>query len=616
MANSSRKLSTSSIYLITLSVVPVFFLTHTIDVFNISKALLFIALVVGTLVHFKILNSRRTFSNFEKKVSLILLFLIGGILTTSLLSDTTLARMLWGYPGRANGLLYYGAVFVSLYIGMRLTLEESFPKRLKRACNFSFIVVTAYSLIQYLGLDPIAWSNSTQIIGTFGNSNFISAYLGVITSFYLFQFLETRNSTRYIFLILSLIAGFLTVETDSIQGIALIAIATTILILRYTKQHVSIKIFLLSLISTIIFGSFFFISFLGFGPLGESLYQYTLRLRMDYWAIGIKTGLNWPLTGVGTDSYIEGFKLLRDRDFVEKWGHTLTSDSAHSVPLNFLANFGFINFALYLTLLIVISTLAIKVLFGSRQVRSFAPLVALMWSGMVIQSLFSIEQIGLSSFQWLLGGILLNEQIFEPIAVNRKIKEESVSKSLATPKRKWFYEFRGEIALASVVLSTFLLSPIIREDINLKKLSLISNNQSSLIEFLDSNANSFSYITRDEVRKGVRLSNALLDAGRVSDAETFLLKMVEKDPQAFDALETLARIQNYYSRPQQEVFYRKRVERVDPWNYANRLALVSAYISLGRVSEAESSAELLLKLAPNSTEAESATALIREIKDR
>jgi len=307
---------------------------------------------------------------------------------------------------------------------------------------------------------------------------------------------------------------------------------------------------------------------------------------MDYWAIGIKTGLNWPLTGVGTDSYIEGFKLLRDRDFVEKWGHTLTSDSAHSVPLNFLANFGFINFALYLTLLIVISTLAIKVLFGSRQVRSFAPL------------------------------ILLNEQIFEPIAVNRKIKEESVSKSLATPKRKWFYEFRGEIALASVVLSTFLLSPIIREDINLKKLSLISNNQSSLIEFLDSNANSFSYITRDEVRKGVRLSNALLDAGRVSDAETFLLKMVEKDPQAFDALETLARIQNYSSRPQQEVFYRKRVERVDPWNYANRLALVSAYISLGRVSEAESSAELLLKLAPNSTEAESATALIREIKDR
>lgn len=613
MTTTSRKLSTSSFYLFALATVPAFFLIATSDVFNTPKAVLLVALVVGTLVHFKVSGISRESNRFEKQISILLLLLTVGLLVASLASDTTIARVIWGYPGRANGLLYFLAIFVALYLGMKLILESNFRNQLNKALNASFLIILGYSLIQFLDLDPIPWSNSFQVIGTFGNPNFAAAFLGVVTFFYLYHFFNSESKLRLVSLALAALAGFLAVQTGSVQGPAIIIVTSFILLSRYLKLRLSLKAFVGFVVSSTLVAGFTFASLLGYGVLGESLYQYTLRLRMDYWWIGIKTGLNWPITGVGTDSYVEGFKLLRGQAFVDKWGASLTSDSAHNAPLNFLANFGFLNFILLLILILAISTRALKVIFGNSEgVSDFALVVSIMWLGMLVQSLFSIEQIGLGVFQWLLGGILLNRAIFEPSRAGRKEPKGNNKEVLQRERRSFAYEFRGEISIFAIVVSGALLFPVLREDMVARDLLSTNISQSTPKELLDEKIGSLSYISRQEVRRGVVYSNALLQANRIDEAEKFLIEIVEKDSQAIEALLSLARIQRFYNRIEKEIEYREQIAGLDPWDYPNKFSLVEAYLAVQNVNEARELANQLSEIAPNTLEAESATALVNE----
>jgi hypothetical protein len=613
MTTTSRKLSTSSFYLFALATVPAFFLIATSDVFNTPKAVLLVALVVGTFVHFKVSGISRESNRFEKQISILLLLLTVGLLVASLASDTTIARVIWGYPGRANGLLYFLAILVALYLGMKLILESNFRNQLNKALNASFIIILSYSLIQFLDLDPIPWSNSFEIIGTFGNPNFAGAFLGVVTFFYFYHFLHLESKWRFASLTLAIVSGFLTVQAGSVQGPAIIVITSFILLSRFVKGRLPLKVFVGYLISSAFAAVFTFASLLGYGVLGDSLYQYTLRLRLDYWWIGIKTGLNWPITGVGTDSYVEGFKLLRGQAFADRWGASLTSDSAHSAPLNFLANFGFINFSLLLILIFAISVRALKVVFSKDEgVYDFALIVSIMWFGMLVQSLFSIEQIGLGVFQWLLGGILLNRAIFEPSRASRKEIKGKNTESLQREKRGFAYEFRGEISIFAIVVSGALLFPVLREDMVARDLLSTNISQSTPKELLDEKIGSLSYISRQEVRRGVVYSNALLQANRIDEAEKFLIEIVEKDSQAIEALLSLARIQRFYNRIEKEIEYREQIAALDPWDYPNKLSLVEAYLALQNINQARELANQLSEIAPNTLEAESATALVNE----
>jgi tetratricopeptide (TPR) repeat protein len=353
---------------------------------------------------------------------------------------------------------------------------------------------------------------------------------------------------------------------------------------------------------------------MGYGPYGEALYQYTLKLRIEYWIIGVKIAMNWPITGVGTDSYIEGFKLLRGQSFVDSWGSGLASDSAHNVVINFMANYGFVNSFLLLVLVSALSYLAICALFMKKEQSELHQLIAIMWLGLVAQSMFSIEQLGLGSFQWLIGALLLNSKL-----VGLK-KQDQVNKinanKLGVIKKNGLkynmHEARGELSLILFLVVTFIFSSPLRDEMNLRTFSLNYKESNESNQSFSNLEDKLTFATKDEVRRAITFSNFLSDTGRVVEAEAFLLNVVERDPQAIDAIDTLARIQNYYGRINEEIYYREMSRQLNPWNPANSLALAIAYDSVNRDLSALNYAQEVLRIAPKSPEADSATVIIEK----
>jgi len=617
MSSTTKRWKTSSLYLFPLFITPLFFSTAILDVFNTPKALLFVALTVAVATHFFLGNKqtqRATEKKAKKPLASILIGISLGISLTSFFSDTTLARALWGYPGRANGLLFYFALFLIIWIGANLVFEFDFPRRLNLALHSAFLFNVVYGLIQNLGKDPISWVNPYDpIIGTFGNPNFAAAFLGLAGFFYFYLGFSSKGGFRIAMFAVALLATFLSLATNSVQGPAVLVIGLFLLLLHWVRHHISKLGFIVFSVSSSLVGVFTFLSLLGFGPLGEKLFQYTLDLRLNYWLIGVKTALHWPITGVGTDSYVEGFKLLRGQEFVNTYSTTLTSDAAHSAPINFLANFGFINFFLLLVLILWITLNSMKNIYSIKEIENPRVLLSVLWICLLVQSLFSIEQIGLSVFQWMIGAILLNHSLadlFSNYGVKRSSGESSNSKKPELSKSFSVLEFRSEIALVVFLIAALLLSPVVREELNLKRsLSLNSSNANSAGVLTDIGAK-LTYISRDEVRRGMVYVEALFNAGRLSDAQEFLRNLVKKDPQAIDAWESLARLERYYGKFEKEVEIRKKIESLDPFDIQNLLDLSIALKESGNASESVIVAKRLLSVAPSSVEAESATAII------
>lgn len=550
---------------------------------------------------------------------MLLLILAIGITGTSVLSDTTMARMLWGFPGRANGLIYYFSVLITLFVGLKMTIEDNFPQKLYRVLNFIFTVNVIYGLIQISGRDPVPWNFlSNPIIGTFGNPNFAAAFLAIGAFFYFFMAMLKSGVWRLLYSTLGLLAMYLSVASQSIQGPAILLISLLIYFMAYLKHKVNKLLY--ALLGTCLATALvlIFLTFLGIGPLGEQFYQYTLKLRIEYWLIGFKTALNWPLTGVGTDSYVEGFKLFRTKSFIEEYGLALSADSAHSVPLNFLANFGFINFFLYLTLLLLISWKAISILSKKELLYSNSCLIAIIWLSMVLQSLFSLEQIGLSALQWCVGGLLLNKGPTSSTSMElRKLKGTPVKvKKTQKGKNKIREEFKGEITFGVIAIVLLLMYPTLREDAHLRRLNALSTNSSSLSdEFISDNFRRLSYISKEEHRRGRNFTTLLINAERYSEAETFLKNILLKDGQSFDALKDLIVINSFTGDLQEVIDYRVQLQRLAPLDTENVLELAKAYASKGKNSLAIENALIVLSQSVQPAEIESASALIRELRN-
>jgi hypothetical protein len=623
MQNQTKKLSTSSFYLLPLLVVPVAFTTVGMDVFNTPKAVIYFCLIIGALVHLLLSTNvtKSTSSSFlERNLSAILVLFSIGITAASLLSDTTLARMLWGYPGRANGLIYYFAVLVTVFVGIKMTIESNFPKRLFRVLNLAFLSNIVYGLIQFSGNDPISWNYlSNPIVGTFGNPNFAAVFLGIGAFFYLVSSVSTKGILRFFQVTLGLMAASLSVATQSIQGPAVMLFALTIYIAAFIRHRISATFFYLICLSLVMGASLLFLTFLGFGPLGEQFYQYTLRLRVDYWLIGIKTALNWPLTGVGTDSYVEGFKLFRTKEFIETYGTSLTADAAHSVPLNFLANFGFINFALYLSLILVISSRAFWVLSKKEFLNSESSILSVIWLSMVFQSLFSLEQIGISAFQWLVGALLLNECLIK--STLRTLQKQATKSNRLVDNSGTILgfrnEFKSELSFMTILFCLILLSPVLRQEVLLRQFSALSIQKSTFSDqFIFEKLGKLSYISKDETRRSGVIVTLLINTGRYVEASKLLKEVLAKDPQAFAALEDLIGISEFEGDLKSAVKFRSQLKLLVPLDTRNLLGLAKTYATLGQKNFALANARLVVSQSADSSEIESATAIIKEFGEK
>ena len=143
------------------------------------------------------------------------------------------------------------------------------------------------------------------------------------------------------------------------------------------------------------------------GPLASLLYSYTVDLRGEYWKAGINMGLGNPIFGVGIDSYGTNYRTYRELSATVAPGLEVTTDTAHNVYIDAFAGIGFPGLLTYLVINGLILIAALNHLKRTKAFDGRFLTLFLCWATYQLQSIVSINQIGLAVWGWLLGGSLI-----------------------------------------------------------------------------------------------------------------------------------------------------------------------------------------------------------------
>lgn len=615
MADSAKRISTFSWLMVPIWLTPIFFVPITADVFNTPRTILLIVLSSTVLISALI---SRPFVSFAGKIKYVLIALIFGLLVSSILSDTSMSRLIFGIFGRSNGIAYYFALLVLVLTATAINIdtEKNWKSKLLFSLHLPMAFNLGYAVIQYLNWDPINWNNPySRIIGTFGNPNFAASFLAVTCVFYLIISLTTTGLRKIISIFASITAGFLSLATESVQGPVLIVLGFFIICVVAIRQKTKLLASIL-LLSGFAISLFSLVSALGVGPLGDRLFQDTLRLRIEYWKIGIKSIQEHPLIGLGPDSYIEAFYRHRSMYIVDNFGLSLRNDSAHNTVLNFGVNFGVLNLTLYLILTSLITIVAAKNLFRARLVFDLHFMISIIWILLLLQSLISIEQIGLSSFQWILGGLLLNNSFMSKSTVDGskllKSRSSEVAHVKSNAQQSKFMEFRGEITFATLVITSLSLFPFIQEDIALRNLRFANTHNTISRDNLENEDKKFTFFTKQEWPRAIELYNAYILAGLSNKATELLEGIIAADSQSLDTIQQLASMNKFYGESAEAIKYREIIYKLSPLDATNIVELALLYRDRGRSSEAKQLLTIVEKNFATLPISETATAYLRE----
>ena len=345
--------------------------------------------------------------NLTAVTYLVSLFLIA-LLVPLFLSGAPFSQQLYGVAGRSLGLLHY-LFLASTLLGAAAESREKVLEGFFHALTITGLIESFYGITQYLKLDPIAWENQDNwVFGTFGNPNFLSAFIGISVSASLFLVFQKTSQKWKALNLANIVLGIaIAALSDSIQGLVLIAVSFSILLL--IKSFIESK--LLGLIVSLGLTFAFTTAMLGIlqiGPFAKFLHQESTTYRGDYWRAGLAMARTHLLTGVGLDSYGDYYRQYRDAAAGQRRGLDLYSDTAHNLLIDLTATGGLLLLVSYIALnsLIVRSIIKTYKVNLNIKIENFA--LPIVWLVFQIQTLISINVSSLAIWGWLAAGLLIS----------------------------------------------------------------------------------------------------------------------------------------------------------------------------------------------------------------
>ncbi len=460
-------------------------MTNTFDSFNHIK--LVILLISAVLLLLMIAFSNKT--HFVSDSKLLLLFTLFGasLIVHFFVDDARWQIVFFGAFGRALGIgAYFAFVIFMAYLSLLNTTKVS-EVFIQFFGNLG-VVLTLYGFMQITDNDFFAWNNPNMpLVLTVGNSNFASALLaltGIANFSRVILSMQANCSSIYrLYLIFVLGAQiYLILISDAIQGlIAFIIGASVFLTALYKKKIASFKIWMkilaISIIGLLIW--FFFNGINGMGPFSGFLENglRSIKDRAFHWQTAIDVFSDFPVFGVGMDKFGDWYPQYRSPEAIEFRGVTdQFTNNAHNVPLQLLSTGGLVTFVPYVLLLLTIGKFAWLILSRDR-VNSTAIAVVSIWIAFLIQSLVSIDQIGLAIWGWIAGGIVINIGRREKNLLN-----SSSSSKFSTKIHKTGIEQRKERELLSRKVISSLIVMALAPSIVLFVFPVIVNDSKILSE--------------------------------------------------------------------------------------------------------------------------------------
>ena len=341
-------------------------------------------------------------------------------------------QQFWGSFGRNTGLLTYLSLLFIL-IGTAIVQKIVFYRSIINSLVLTSIPVLIYCLIQIAGLDPVGWS-SKDTFATFGNTNFLSAFLGMsaLASIVL-AFDKNQSLIRKIGLVsITILSALIILDTGSIQGfmilVAGLGIAGYLFIRSGSKlSKLRIPYSILAFLGLII-------TVLGVtnkGPLASFIFQPSILYRADYMHAGWVMTAQHPFFGVGLDSYGDWYREVRGLISTTRTGPERTANTAHNIFLDLSSNGGLPLILSYIALLVFALVIGFRWIRKNKHFDPYFAAIFSCWVAYQIQALVSINQMAVGIWGWMLNGALIGYGLSAPLANNvenvRKAKNKKSS---------------------------------------------------------------------------------------------------------------------------------------------------------------------------------------------
>lgn len=465
-------------------------------------------------------------------------------------------QSVYGVYGRNNGFLLYILLAILLLTTLGTTQNNNFQKMIN-AMWVTGTVNTIYGLWVVLFGDFIGWNNPYgSLLGTLGNPNFAGSLLGMFSAVVIVKLMRPDGTKRERIIALLILVS-LTVairETNAVQGRVLLAtsFAVVIFYLIWALKETS-KSLILYFMTVIPIGILSLLGTLQIGPLTKFLYKTSVSLRGEYWSAAIETGLRNPWTGVGFDSFGDWYRRTRRESSLILPGPDTVTNAAHNVFLDIFSFGGFPLLVSYISLNLIVVVSIIK---QTRRNRIFDPVFVSMvtiWSGYQLQSIISINQIGLAVWGWGLSGCIIAYE------KNYSRQSEKLVNVVQSGKRKMSRASAPSFSVklfAGSLIGCFLAFPPLNADIKW------SSAQKTMVASSFEDALERTWLNPMNSIKIESIVGQFEASGLHDLAHKYALIAVEFNPDSYYSWENLMRIKN--STPSEKKLARKKLMTLDP----------------------------------------------------
>jgi hypothetical protein len=485
------------------------------------------------------------------------IFLVFGF-ASILLSNSPLSQGFYGTYGRNNGWLSYFFLVVILVATSLLQRSDSIDLIIK-GLLLAGIVNVIYCIWVISFGDFIGWSNPYgNILGTFGNPNFIGAFLGIFIAAYLAYGLKGNTSKpfKYSMFLVIPVTAFEIYESSAIQGRIVGASGLALVGFFYLRSKFNWIVTACYSVFIGIMGFFALLGALQIGPLTSLIYKHSVSLRGQYWLAAWNTGESNPISGVGMDAFGDWYRRSRDQHALEIPGINTVVNAAHNVPLDMFAFGGWPLFISYLGIMVIGAQALVRVALRSKIYDPKLVVLVVVWTGYQLQSIISINQIGLAIWGWVITGAA--------IAYERMTRTQPFAltgENTVTGKH-----VKNQNAQASVIplMFTFgivgllLAVPPFASDSKWRKAQ-----SAQTLEALESSMVA-SYFNPPNNMKFVRNIQTLEQSQLYDLSRKYALMAVKWNPEAFELWRILYFIQNSSTEEKSKAL--TNMQRLDPLN--------------------------------------------------
>ena len=514
----------------------------------------------------------------------------------------------FGEYNRFNGLATYTALVLLAFSVSRLFSIDRIHN-LAKPILVAGSLIALYGFLQLAGLDPIDWViTSSSYISFLGNSNFVSAFLGItgVVSFLLFIIQEKKTRNQFVYFFITLFMIVAVVMSSSQQGIFSFAAGIMVILLVYAFQK-SRKIFYLGLTGSVSVGIGVILGLLGFGPLTGILRQGTLAYRADYMWAGWQMALDKPLTGIGLDRYGDYFREYRSLEQVLRLGPELISNDAHSIPIQMAASGGFTLFFTYLGLLTFITVVGLVNIYKSKEFHQLINSGLLgCWLAYVVQAGVSIENPAVGTLGWIFAGAILG------VFTRTGVHEKQTKKINLSYFRKTIIGFTLVFTFVIAIYGTYSL--VADSRINTALNYTLANQDNDSVNLHVIKIEDAIKLNENQPELLMKVAQKYLSYGIIDGGKFYIKKSLDINPRYYPALNAKAVVAESEKNYKFAREIRGKNLQLDPYNLENQLGIVRISLAERNFDQARKFQNNMVKLAPESTYTKQAQDLINSFK--